>query len=635
MRLRFARPATVLRLTHWAPALRREAGWRYRYLTRWRPWAKVLRPGLTGLLLACAAASAQAPLDVRVALVIGNGAYEHVPTLENPVNDAEAMSTTLRLLGFSVTELRNGSRAEMRQALESMRKALDGKQGIGVLYYAGHGVQLDLRNYMIPVEAKLASASDVPQQALDLNQVIEIFKRAGNRMSIVMLDACRDNPFSEQSASKGLAPMDAPNNTFLAYATAPGNVAEDGDPAQGNGLYTGYLVKELQKPATRIEDVFKRVRLQVRRQSSGRQIPWESTSLEEDFYFNDGLKYTFRPEDFERVRLAAREREAQLQRAAEQAQEQQRQQQALRALEALRAAEAQRLQELEAAQAQAREAERLRRLSEAQAREEAFRAEQADWEEIKDSENVHDYYTFLDKYPSGYVSEEAWFRIESLQQAQILVQTLPDAPKTLPPGAPRFAVGDWESFEVVDGYTKKKRITAATVHRIVGDEVHINGGSQIVTQSGMVRRNGFGTHEPGILMIPSDLFAGKRWKTAYQTRQPNGNRERSYWNFKITALEDVQVPAGVFRAYKVEGTGYATSLDRNYVSQLSGTHWIDPASMRVVRVERVFRNDRGQTVTWFSQSLLQRTLASVVPDQVSIPEPDEPFTQEEPLLLNP
>lgn len=594
---------------------------------------RVLRPGLTGLVLAGAAASAQAPLDVRVALVIGNGAYTHVPSLQNPVNDAEAMGTTLRLLGFDVVELRDGSRAQMQQALDAMRKALDGKQGIGVLYYAGHGVQLDLRNYMIPVEARLESAADVPQQALDLNQVVEIFKRSGNRMSIVMLDACRDNPFSDRVAGKGLAPMDAPNNTFLAYATAPGNVAEDGDPALGNGLYTGYLVKELQKPATRIEDVFKRVRLQVRRQSSGRQIPWESTSLEEDFYFNDGHRYTFRPEDFQRVLATAREREAQLLREAEQAREKEQQQVALRALELLRAAEAQRLLELEAAQAQAREAERLRRLSEEQARDQAFRAEQADWERIQGSERVDDYYAFLNKYPSGYVSEEALLRIETLQRAKVLAQTLPDAPRTLPRGTPRYAVGDWESFEVIDSFTKKKRVVTHTVQKIKGDEVQMNSGSHIVTQSGMVRKNNGGSHEPGVLAVPSDMFVSKRWKTAFDTTRPDGGKNRSYWNYKVTALEDVTVPAGIFRAYKVEGVGYSLVLDQNKVAQMTSTLWIDPATMRVVRDDQVRRNERGQTIVWVSRVLLQRSLASDKPADVNIPEP-EPFAPA-PLMLNP
>ena len=248
---------------------------------------------LGACLLTCgllAPSLAQAPVDLRVALVIGNAAYPGNAALANPGNDAKAMSDALRGLGFTVVEVRDGSKAQMTEAIASVKASLQGKQGVGMLYYAGHGLQLDWRNYMVPVDARMSKAADVPQQAVDLSQVIDAFKSAGNRMNIVVLDACRDNPFAGTSTSKGLAQLDAPPGTFLAYATAPGNVAEDGDTKSSNGLYTQYLLQELKKPTTKIEDVFKRVRFNVRQQSQGRQIPWESTSLEDDFFFNAGLK---------------------------------------------------------------------------------------------------------------------------------------------------------------------------------------------------------------------------------------------------------------------------------------------------------------------------------------------------------
>lgn len=239
---------------------------------------------LTGL---CVPVQAQAPLDIRVALVIGNSAYAGAPLL-NPANDARAMADTLRGLGFTVVELRDARKEEMNAAIAKVRESLKGKQGVGMLYYAGHGLQLDWRNYMVPVNANLSKASDVVEQTIDISSVIDAFKTAGNRMNILVLDACRDNPFAGTATGKGLAQLDAPPGTFLAYATAPGNVAEDGDVKSGNGLYTQYLLQELKKPTAAIEDVFKRVRLQVRLKSQGRQIPWESTSLEEDFYFTKG-----------------------------------------------------------------------------------------------------------------------------------------------------------------------------------------------------------------------------------------------------------------------------------------------------------------------------------------------------------
>jgi hypothetical protein len=130
---------------------------------------------------------------------------------------------------------------------------------------------------------------------VDIEAVMTAFKSAGNRMNIVVLDACRDDPFAngKTSSGKGLAPLDAPTGTFLAYATAPGNVAQDG--TGKNGLYTGFLLQELEKPTARIEDVFKRVRFQVRKASEGAQIPWETTSLEDDFVFNSGIKKVVKP----------------------------------------------------------------------------------------------------------------------------------------------------------------------------------------------------------------------------------------------------------------------------------------------------------------------------------------------------
>ena len=300
--------------------------------------ARRLRRGLVALGLAAVAAGAQAPNDVRIALVIGNAAYPGDAALTNPANDARAMADTLRQLGFTVVELRDGKRAEMADAIARVRESLKGRQGVGMLYYAGHGLQLDWHNYMVPVDARLARASDLPAETIDVATVIDAFRGAGNRMNILVLDACRDNPFGSKSSGKGLAQLDAPPGTFLAYATAPGNVAEDGEAASGNGLYTQYLLQELRKPTTKIEDVFKRVRLHVRRASEGRQIPWESTSLEDDFYFNDGQKFTIKTEELDRLARQAREKEQELQKALALA----RQQDSERAAAAARALEQQR-----------------------------------------------------------------------------------------------------------------------------------------------------------------------------------------------------------------------------------------------------------------------------------------------------
>ena len=179
------------------------------------------------------------------------------------------------------------------EAVNAFVDELAEKKCVGLFYYAGHGIQLGWKNYLLPVDIQVGAIRDVPTQSVEVNALMQGLGKAGNALNVVILDACRDNPFGslEGLDQKGLSQMDAPNQTLLAYATAPGNVAEDGDEATGNGLFTHFLLKELQRPA-KIEDVFKRVRLQVRQKSQGRQIPWDSSSLEDDFAFNAQL-YTF------------------------------------------------------------------------------------------------------------------------------------------------------------------------------------------------------------------------------------------------------------------------------------------------------------------------------------------------------
>ncbi|MEY3272316.1 MAG: hypothetical protein RLZZ341_1217 [Pseudomonadota bacterium] len=231
---------------------------------------------------AWARAAAGAP---RVALVVGNGAYPDAP-LDNPANDARAMAERLGGLGFEVLALRDARREQMLEAVQRLGSALArAPEGVGLLYYAGHGLQLDARNFMVPVDARLGSAADIARQTVDVGEVIAAFRKAATRVNIVVLDACRDNPFGGITSGRGLAPLDAPAGTFLAYATAPGNVASDGEAGSSHGLYTQHLLTELARPQARIEDVFKRVRFAVRRASKGAQIPWESTSLEDDFVF--------------------------------------------------------------------------------------------------------------------------------------------------------------------------------------------------------------------------------------------------------------------------------------------------------------------------------------------------------------
>ncbi|MDB5809109.1 MAG: peptidase caspase catalytic subunit p20 [Betaproteobacteria bacterium] len=220
----------------------------------------------------------------RTALVIGNTNYSQSP-LRNPVNDAKAIGGELQKLGFKVDLLLDASRAQMASSIQAFGGTLGKTKGVGLFYYAGHGAQLAWRNYLIPVDADVQKLEDMRDKTVELNSVLQGLVKAANPMNVIILDACRDNPFGNKVPieQKGLSQFDAPPGSLLAYATSPGNTAADGEGQ--NGLYTENLLRELNAPAAKIEDVFKRVRLAVRRRSEGRQIPWESTSLEEDFYF--------------------------------------------------------------------------------------------------------------------------------------------------------------------------------------------------------------------------------------------------------------------------------------------------------------------------------------------------------------
>ncbi|MBF0354640.1 MAG: caspase family protein [Alphaproteobacteria bacterium] len=217
----------------------------------------------------------------RIALVIGNSSYKTAP-LPNPVNDARAMAGKLEKMGFEVILKENAGQRDMNRAATQFGQKLS-KGGVGLFYYAGHGVQVKGRNYLVPVDAMISSESSVHSESVDVDQVLQ--QLTGARLSVVILDACRNNPFerSFRGYAGGLAQIDAPKGTFIAYATAPGKVASDGE--GGNGLYTRELLKTLDMPGLRVEDIFKRVRIQVARVTNDMQIPWEASSLTGDFYF--------------------------------------------------------------------------------------------------------------------------------------------------------------------------------------------------------------------------------------------------------------------------------------------------------------------------------------------------------------
>jgi hypothetical protein len=220
----------------------------------------------------------------RTALVIGNSSYEISP-LKNPVNDATDMANTLTRSGFNVSLKINADERTMVTAIREFGRQIKQDGGVGLFYYAGHGIQVRGRNYLIPLEAVIESEGDVRFEAVDAGFVLSKMEDAGNDMNIVILDACRNNPFARnfRSSTQGLARMDAPKGSIIAYATAPGELAADG--TGRNGIYTKHLIHNIQAPQLRLEDVFKNVRRAVVNETGNKQVPWESSSLMGQFYF--------------------------------------------------------------------------------------------------------------------------------------------------------------------------------------------------------------------------------------------------------------------------------------------------------------------------------------------------------------
>lgn len=228
--------------------------------------------------------TATAPsIGKRVALVVGNANYKVRP-LKNPRNDADDVSIALKASGFQVIDLRDASLQQMRNGVRQFGDRLINND-VGLVYYSGHGVEVKGRNYFIPVNADIMREDEIADQGLDVSLILEKMNTAGKGVNILIVDACRDDPFgrSFRSSSRGLAQMDAPRGTIIAYATSPGKVASDGDGR--NSPYTKNLVKAMQQPNKPIEQVFKEVRRAVQEETKNQQTPWENTSLSGDFYF--------------------------------------------------------------------------------------------------------------------------------------------------------------------------------------------------------------------------------------------------------------------------------------------------------------------------------------------------------------
>ncbi len=586
----------------------------------------------------------------RFALVIGNSRYQEAP-LRNPSNDANAIAEQLRRMGFAVTLKLDAGRREMVETIQSFGNSLAKQKGVGLFYFAGHGAQLAWRNYLIPVDAVIEQVSDMQSRAVDVGTLLEGLSKAGNPMNVVILDACRDNPFGKAKVEqKGLSQIDAPPGTLLAYATSPGNVAADGSGT--NGLYTEYLLKEMQAREAKIEDIFKRVRLNVRRESQGRQIPWESTSLEEDFYFLPPAQIRkLTPEEIEKqfeeelgvwekikaskdpapledyirkypsgkfselaqfrldrlfsdrqAKLAEESRIAEEKRLAEERRlaEEKRIATEKRLAEERRVAEEKRIADekrLAKLTEEKRIAEENRLAQERKLAEERRIAEEKRLfaeRRLADEKRLAEEKRLADERKIAQLEEEKRAKLQTQVASSARAQPASIAPNPFSRGTAaadgNYRIGDSYSYRTIDTLTKLE--TRQYTNRVTGitdTEVVFNGGRRITDLLGNALNAPNGNQILGQQIYVSEYRVGKKWTTRYRFTRPDGQHRDVEIDFRVVARENITVPAGTFDAFKVEGRGFNMDMG----TALNWTYWIAPDKVRQPIVFEAIERSRG------------------------------------------
>lgn len=485
------------------------------------------------LLLARGSALAQKAVALntlpRQALVIGNSSYAHAP-LSNPANDARAIANELKAAGFEVVVQLDARRDVMLQAINAFADVLGRNQAVGLFYFSGHGTQLAWRNYLLPVDADIRRPDDIPARGVELNALLQALAQARNPMNVIILDACRDNPFGRSlpPEQKGLSQFDAPPGSLLAYATSPGNTASDG--VGSNGLYTENLLREIRAADTKIEDVFKRVRLGVRRRSDGQQIPWESTSLEEDFYFRPSQQ-AMAPSDAETARR--------------------------------------------------------------------FEEELVGWDRIKTAGDPAALESYLQRYPSGVLSEIAQLRLDELlaQRGEHRIQIASSRQNPYSKGTARadtrFKLGDRYSYRQVDLTTDQEiRRYTLVVTEITETQVIYNNGSLVTDLIGNPVKLADGTRYTDAQHQVAEYSLGKRWTARHRLTTPNGAKYESQIDYRVVAREQVTLPAGTYEAFRVEGIGW--SQGEKFGVNVYNLFWISPEVRRVIAHETKQRLQNGK-----------------------------------------
>ena len=451
----------------------------------------------------------------KVALVIGNAKYVDAP-LRNPGNDAKGIAGELQKVGFQVSLKLDAGRSDMIEAIRAFGAELAKKKGVGMFYYAGHGAQLAWKNYLIPVDAVIEKIEDMQAKTVELNSLLDGLIKAQNPMNVIILDACRDNPFGAKvrSQQKGLSQFDAPPGSLLAYATSPGNTAADGEGA--NGLYTENLLREIKVPEARIEDVFKRVRLAVRRKTEGQQITWESTSLEEDFWF-----------------IPPRE----IKRLSEE------------------------------------EAERL--FKEELALWERIKVSK-DPAPLEDYLRRYPSGKFTEL---AQLQLERALAAQGEKKIQIASSAGNPYTKGSAMANTAYRVGDSYTYRILDlGTRAEKRQGTATVSGITEDGVIFSNG-MVTDLLGNTLKAADGRRFTPRQQLPLEYAVGRQWHSRFVATTFKGNDEGiADIDFKIVGRERITVPAGTFDAFVIDAAG--TTVFKNFTAESRSKRWMAPDQVR-------------------------------------------------------
>ena len=534
-----------------------------------------------GIVLPVAAAADPS----RLALVVGNDAYPGAP-LSNAVNDAKAMAALLGEAGFGVDLRTNVERTAFGDATRQFAEAAQ-KSDVKLVffYYAGHGAQLDWRNYLLPVDARVNTSADLPAQCVDLASLLTGLARAKGKTFVIVLDACRDNPFgaSFRPAQKGLSQFDAPSGSLLAFSTAPGRVAADASGASAqSGLYAEHLVRELSVRATRLEDALKRVRLAVRIASKGAQVPWESTSLESDVFLFPAAR-----------KLTEAELEAEIQRELDAWNRVKGSKETNEWAVFLRDYPSGRFAEI----AQTR-------LAYFAARDEAARAPVQI--AAAPAQPALSAVPAQGPAPTVAAPEIVLSEPRVREPAQLVVGSGPDVPVLMRPSANPMSAGTYaidrgysvgdevvylQSDPVYGGATKKLTWRVTTGDRDA-DRGEINDGFIVLDSMGNPLVWDGATYEPRLQAIPAEVQVGKRWTTRFNF-QRGADRSESYYHYVIVARERVKLPFGEIEAFRIDGDGF-----NSFGARLTIRHWLVPGVNYSLRTDTIRYDGRSLRVQY-------------------------------------